>query len=143
MSGHSGQREIWSSTGHSHFLSAAKQIQPWSLNVIHLEVTYAELQIFQLPVSLREAFGQKDVPLQENTAHCKSAANEVSLLRKHRSHSPGQLFSLFLVEAEDGWSRLSLSKAGQIIQQWWLLCNFEWLNLHAACSMRITLTLDP
>ena len=49
--------------------------------------------------------------------------------RRHGSYSPGQLFSLSLVEAEDGWSRISLSKAGQLIQQWWLPCNFKWLNL--------------
>ena len=53
-----------------------------------------------------------------------SACTQMSLLRRHGSHSPGQLFSLSLVEAEDGWSRFSLSKAGQLIQQWWLPCNF-------------------
>ena len=32
-----------------------------------------------------------------------SAATQVSLLRRHGSHSPGQLFSLSLVEAADGF----------------------------------------
>jgi hypothetical protein len=50
-----------------------------------------------------------------------SAASQVSLLRRHGSHSPGQLFSLSLVEVEDGWSRFSLSKAVQLIQQWSLV----------------------
>ena len=53
-----------------------------------------------------------------------SAATLLSLLRRHGSHSPGQLFSLSIVEAEDGWSRFSLFKASQLIQQWWLPCNF-------------------
>ena len=35
----------------------------------------------------------------------------------HGSHSPGQQFSLSLVEAKDGWSRFPLSKAGQLVQQ--------------------------
>ena len=34
------------------------------------------------------------------------------------SHSPGQQFS----EVEDGGSRFPLSKAGQLVQQGWLLC---------------------
>ena len=62
-----------------------------------------------------------------------SAATQVSLLRRHGSHSPGQLFSLSLVEAEDGWSRFPLSKAGQLIQQWWLPCNF-WMA-QSPCSL--------
>ena len=37
-----------------------------------------------------------------------SAANQVSLLRWHGSHSPGQLFSLSLPKAEDGRSRSQL-----------------------------------
>ena len=53
-----------------------------------------------------------------------STATKMSLLRRHGSHSPGQMFSLSLVEAKDYWSRFSLSKAGQLIQQWWLPCNF-------------------
>ena len=49
-----------------------------------------------------------------------SVGTQVSLLREHRGHSLGLLFSLSLVQAKDGWSRFSLSKAGQLIQQWWL-----------------------
>ena len=71
-----------------------------------------------------------------------SAGTQVSLLRKHGGQSPGQLFSLSLVEAKDGWSRFSLSKAGQLIQQWWLPCNFKMAKSHAACSMGITSSLD-
>ena len=67
-----------------------------------------------------------------------SAAPPVSLLRKFRSHSPGQLFSLSLVEVEDGWSRFPLSKAGQLIQRWWLPGNFSMAQSWAACYMRIT-----
>ena len=62
-----------------------------------------------------------------------SVASQVSLLRRHRSHSFGQLFSLSLVEAEDGWSWFSLSKAGQLIQQWWLPWNF-WVT-QSQCSL--------
>ena len=55
------------------------------------------------------------------------AATEVSvsLLRKRGGQSPGQLFSLSLVYAMDGWSTLPLSKAIQFVQQWWLQCNYE------------------
>ena len=63
----------------------------------------------------------------------------MSILRRHGSHSPGQLFSLSLVEAEDGWSRFSLSKGGQLIQQWWPPCNFWMAQSHAACSMGLSL----
>ena len=70
------------------------------------------------------------------------ADTQVSLLRRHGSNSPGQPFSLSLVETEDGLSSFSLFKADQPIQQYWLLCNFEWLKLHKACSMRITFSLD-
>ena len=41
-------------------------------------------------------------------SHMVSAATQVSLLMRHGSHIPGQLFSLSLVEAKDGWSRFSL-----------------------------------
>ena len=62
-----------------------------------------------------------------------SAATQVSLLRRHGSHSHGQLFSFSLVEAEDGWSKFALSKAGQLIQQWWLPCIF-WMA-QSPCSL--------
>ena len=45
-----------------------------------------------------------------------SAGSQVSLLKKHEGHSPGQLFSLSLVEAKDGWSTFPLSRAGELIQ---------------------------
>ena len=61
-----------------------------------------------------------------------SADTQVRLI-KHGSHSPGQLFSLSLVGAEDGWSSLPLSKAGQLIQEWWLPCNF-WM-VQSPCSL--------
>ena len=74
-----------------------------------------------------------------------SADTQLSLLRRHRSHSPGRLFLLSLVAAEDGWSRFFLSKAGQLIQQWWLPCKF-WIaqspcrllnenNFHFRCTV--------
>ena len=62
-----------------------------------------------------------------------SSATQVSPLRRHGSHSPGQLFSLSQVEADYGYIRFSLSKAGQPIQQWWLLCNF-WMA-QSPCSL--------
>ena len=71
-----------------------------------------------------------------------SASSHVSLLRRQGSHSPGQLFSLSLIQAEDGWSRFSLSKADQLIQQLWIQCNFWMAQSHAACLMEITSTLD-
>jgi len=52
------------------------------------------------------------------------AETKVGLLRRHGNHSPGQLFSLSLAKAKDGWIIFSLSKAGQLIQEGWLLCNF-------------------
>ena len=58
------------------------------------------------------------------------------------SHSPGQLFSLSLVEVEDGLRRFSLSKDGLLIQQWWSPCNFWMAQAHAACSIGITSILD-
>ena len=71
-----------------------------------------------------------------------SAATQVSLLRRHGGHSPNQLISLSLVEAVDRWSTLSLSIAGQLIQHWWPPCNFLMAQSHAACSMRITSSLE-
>ena len=62
-----------------------------------------------------------------------SAATQVSLLRRHGSHSPGQLFSLSLVEAKDGLWRFLSSKAGLLIQQWWLPCHF--LKAQSQCSL--------
>ena len=53
-----------------------------------------------------------------------SAAAQLSLLRRHGSHSPNQLFYLSLVEAEDSWSKFPLSKADKLLQQWCLPCNF-------------------
>ena len=44
----------------------------------------------------------------------------------HGSHSPGQQFSFSLVEADNGWRRFPLSKAGQLIQQGWLTCPGLW-----------------
>ena len=49
------------------------------------------------------------------------------------SHRPGQQFLISLVEAEDGWSRFPLFKAGQLIQQWWLPCIF-WMA-QSSCSL--------
>ena len=64
-----------------------------------------------------------------------SVGTQVSLMRKQGGHSLSQLFSLYLVEAEDGWSRISLSKAGQFIQQWCLPCNFQMVKSYAVRSM--------
>ena len=59
-------------------------------------------------------------------AHCEPEeglwSNKMCCMTKTQlgvpgSHSPGQQFSLSLVEAEDGWSRFPLSKAGQLLQQ--------------------------
>ena len=71
-----------------------------------------------------------------------SAHTQVSLLRQHVGHSFGLLFSLSLVEAEDGWSIFPLSKAGQLIQQWWLPYNLYMAQFYAACSMGIISSLD-
>ena len=40
------------------------------------------------------------------------------------AHNPGPPFSLSLVEAVNGWYSFPVSKDGQLIQQWWLPCNF-------------------
>ena len=71
-----------------------------------------------------------------------SSGTQVSHLRMPGGPSLGQLFLLFLVEAKDGWTRFSLSKAGQLIQQGWLLCNFLKAQSHAAYSMGIPSSLD-
>ena len=71
-----------------------------------------------------------------------SAGTQVSLLKKYGGYSLGQRLSLSLVKAEDAWSRFSWSKAGQLIQQWWLLCNFCMAQSHTACSMGIISSLD-
>ena len=70
-----------------------------------------------------------------------SAATQVIVLKGHGSPNPDQLFSLSLVDAVNGWSSLSLSKAGQLIQQCWIPCNFLMAQSHAAFSMRINSSL--
>ena len=62
-----------------------------------------------------------------------SAVNQVSLLRKHKGHSPGYLFSLSLLYTVNGWSTLSLSRDGQPVQQWKLSCNFLNAQSQGAC----------
>ena len=55
-----------------------------------------------------------------------SAGTQVSLLWKHGGHYPGQLFSLSLVYAVNGWSTLLLSIAGQLVH---FHATVQWLNL--------------
>ena len=78
-------------------------------------------ELAQSANSVKTQFKQKTLWVESLMV---SASTQLSLLRRHESHSPGQLFSLSLVEAEDGLSRFPLSKAGQVIQLWWLPCNF-------------------
>ena len=72
-----------------------------------------------------------------------SADTEVSLLRKHGGHSLSHMFSLSLVEAKDCCSTFSLSRAGQLVQLWWLPCNFSMAKYYATCPMERTSSLDP
>ena len=60
---------------------------------------------------------------------------QVSLLRRHGGHSPGQLFSLSLVDTLDRWNTLPLSIAGQLVHQWWPPFNFLMAQSHAACRL--------
>ena len=71
---------------------------------IRLHVTYHVMHT----VSLKEAFGQKNVPHHKNKAW--------STRNNSGNHSPGQQFSLSLVRAEDGWSRFTLSKKIGLVQ---------------------------
>ena len=69
---------------------------------------------------------------KKNSALCvESHMASVGLLRNHGGHSLGKMFSLSIVEAEDGWSRFSLSKTSQLIQQYsgCFHVTFKWLIL--------------
>ena len=74
-----------------------------------------------------------NITVNTDSLHCEPKgclwSNECAASRKHSwefldlqqmihgSHSPGQQFSLYLVEAKDGWSRFPLSKNCLLIQQ--------------------------
>ena len=68
-------------------------------------------------VSLKEAFGQKNVAAHENTAGSTGIA-----AGDPWKSQPWPAFLPFLVEADDGWNRFRFSKFCQLIQLKLLPC---------------------
>ena len=65
--------------------------------------------------------------------HCELRVSVFQLPLKWTSWGGTEATALEALEAKDGWSRFSLSIAGQLIQQWCLLCNF-WMA-QSQCSL--------
>ena len=70
-----------------------------------------------------------------------SAATQKEPHEEARKPWPWPAVSLSLVEADDGWSSFLCPKLVNSSSSGGFHVTFEWLDLHAACTMRITSNL--
>ena len=72
----------------------------------------------------------------------ESAATQKEPHEEVRKPLPWPAVSLSVVEAEDGWISSLRPKLVNLSSSESFYVNIEWLNLHAACTMRITSNLN-